>query len=365
MIMEKSLYFNYIQKYFPKLVLGITETLNDKNQAALPYLHKQLLGTDYSVDGRWESLTGTYSRVAADVVAMDSALPLKKRDTLSRASGDLPKMGMELYLNEKQMSDIDALIAQGADINMIVSKIFADTPRVITGVLERLEHMFLYGLSHGEAVVDTENVGTGIRLNYNYLPANQMGVIDEWDQPTTAKPLDDIGNIVNRANELGYNVRFMYADQATITNFLACDQVRQQYAFSIGYVGALTSVPIPDLAQANNVLNSKFGITLVKVNRSIITEVDGVQTPVNPWNVGTAVFTVDQRVGSVVWTRLAEQNHLVDGVSYQTANEFILVSKYRVNRPSLREYTTSQARVVPVIANVDRVFTLDTTTVQA
>lgn len=91
--MEQSLYFKYIEKYFPKIVLGITEKLNDKNQTTLSYLHKQLLGTDYSVDGRWESLTGTYSRVAADVVSMDSSLPLKKRDSLGRASGDLPKIG--------------------------------------------------------------------------------------------------------------------------------------------------------------------------------------------------------------------------------------------------------------------------------
>ena len=52
--MEQSLYFDYIQKYFPRLVLGVSEKLNNKEEAALPYLHKQLLGTDYSVDGRWE-----------------------------------------------------------------------------------------------------------------------------------------------------------------------------------------------------------------------------------------------------------------------------------------------------------------------
>ena len=81
--MEKSLYFNYIQKFFPKLVLGVTEKLNGVNDGALSYMHKNLLNTEYSVDGRWESLTGSYTRVAADVVAMDSELPLKKRFSFS------------------------------------------------------------------------------------------------------------------------------------------------------------------------------------------------------------------------------------------------------------------------------------------
>lgn len=104
-----------IQKNFPKLILAIVEKLNDKNQTQLSYMFKQLLKTDYSVDGRWASLTGQYTRVAADVVAMDSPLPLKKRDSLEKASGELPKMGMELFLNEKQMTDIDTLLAQGFD----------------------------------------------------------------------------------------------------------------------------------------------------------------------------------------------------------------------------------------------------------
>lgn len=58
-------------------------------------------------------------------------------------------------------------------------------------------------------------------------------------------------------------------------------------------------------------------------------------------------------------------NHPVAGVSYETADNYILVSKYRENRPSLREYTTSQARVVPVISNPDRIYTQDIKTVQA
>lgn len=363
--MEQSLYFKYIEKYFPKLVLGITEKLNEENQTTLSYLHKQLLGTDYSVDGRWESLTGTYSRVAADVVSMDSSLPLKKRDSLGRASGDLPKIGMELFLNEKQMSDIDALIAQNANIDTIVAKIFADTPRVIIGVLERLEYMFLQGLSTGVALVDSDNVGAGVKVDYQYLTENQFGVQVLWNTPATAKPLDDIQRVVDRAESLGYNIRNMYADTYAINKFLACDQVRQQYAFVIGYVGALNNVPIPSLEQANVLLNDKFGLTLTKVNRSVVTEVNGVRTPVKPWQEGMVVFTVEDRVGSVVWTDLAEKKHPVAGVSYETANEFILVSKYRVNRPSLREYTTSQARVVPVITNVDKIFTLDSKTVQA
>ena len=83
-----------------------------------------------------------------------------------------------------------------------------------------------------------------------------------------------------------------------------------------------------------------------------------------PWKDGTAVFTCDEKLGSLVWTTLAENTRPVAGVVYQTADEFILLSKYAKNDP-LQEFTSSQAMVVPVIDNVDRIYCLDSKTVQA
>ena len=107
-------------------------------------------------------------------------------------------------------------------------------------------------------------------------------------------------------------------------------------------------------------LSSRYGFTVTKIDRTVITEKNGARTAQKPWKKGTIVFVCDASVGSLVWTRLAEMNHPVSNVAYQTADNYILVSKYRVNRPSLKEFTTSQARVVPIISNPDRIYTLDT-----
>lgn len=362
--MEKTIYFEFVKKFFPKLVLSITERLNDKNNQVLSYMFKQMLTPKYSVDGRWASIVGEYTRVAADVVAMDSPLPLKKRDSLSRASGDIPKLGMELFLNEKQMSDIDSMIAQGMDVDTIVQEIFKDTPRVITGVYERLEGMFLAGLSSGVAIADKDNVGTGVRVDYGYLSKNQFGVPVVWTgNPTTAMALDDIEKVVNKATEDGNKIVAAYADPYWFNAFSKSQQVREQFAFNQGFVG--DKIPVLSEAQVSEVLQKKFGFSVTKVDRTIKTEQDGIQIIERPWKEGTIVFVCNTQVGSLVWTRLAEMNHPVSGVEYQTADSYILVSKFRQNRPSLREYTTSQARVVPVITNPDQIYTLDIKTVQA
>lgn len=361
--MEQSLFFQYVQKYFPQLVISIVEKLNDKNQTTLPYLYKDLLSTTYSVDGRWESISGEYNRVAADVVAMDSPLPLKSRDSLSRASGNLPKVGMELFLNEKQMSDIDAMIAQGLSINTVVQKIFEDTPRVISGVYERMEAMFLEGFSTGVALADSDNVGAGVRIDYGYLDSHKFGVASKWNDSTSATAIDDLEKVIAKATEDGNRIVKAYADRYWFDAFCKNEQARQQFAFVQGFVG--NNVPNLTKEQAAAAIQNKFGFSVELVDRAIKTEKNGVKTVERPWSEGTIVFVCDNQVGNLVWTRPAEMNHPVQGVSYETADEYILVSKYRQNRPALREYTASQARVLPVISNPDRIYTLNIKTVQA
>ena len=62
-------------------------------------------------------------------------------------------------------------------------------------------------------------------------------------------------------------------------------------------------------------------------------------------------------------TIIAEVNRRVDGVVYKVADEYILAKKYSKTDP-LREFTASEAMVVPVLNNVDRIYTLDSQTVQ-
>ncbi len=60
---------------------------------------------------------------------------------------------------------------------------------------------------------------------------------------------------------------------------------------------------------------------------------------------------------------LAEETHPVDGVKYSKVNRYCLISKYSKNDP-LREFTSSQAIVLPVIENVDQIYLLDVSEAQ-
>lgn len=359
---QQSHFVELVEKYFSGLVLKAVEKLNDSKNP-LVYYHKRFLKKDFSTDGKWESISAMNTLVMADVVAMDSSLPLKKRDSISRASGDIPKMGMELALREKQLTDLRTLSLRKETSAQLIAKLFNDTPRVIGGVYERNEALFLEALSTGMVeVTDTENTGTSIRVNYGYLTDNKFGVSTLWSN-TASTPLDDLNKAWKKASADGNVIIKFLMDRSAFNNMAKTTQVKEFFAFGVGFAGTATQVPT--LSKLNNVIQDAYGYQIEIIDRSVRYEKSGVQTVQIPWAEGAVVGICNEQLGSLVWARLAEADFPVSGVEYQTADDLILVSKYRSNQPSLAEWTSSQARVLPVIANVDQIYLIDSKTVQA
>lgn len=363
--MEESLYFELVKKYFPQLVLSVVEKINSKTgNTALTYLFKDYLTPTYSADGRWASIIADYNRVAADVVSLSSPLPLKSRESIETISGKLPKLGLKLRLDEQEMKNIDNLLRQpNANMNLVIEKIFNDTPRVITAIYERLEDMFLSGLSSGVALTP-RNEGTGIRVSYGYKTENKFGVKVLWEGASdTALIIDDIQRVVDKAElEDGNKLRHLFVDDTWLSNFYKNKQVREQYAFDMDFVGQ--NIPSLDFGKAASVVLKRWDVQLHRVNRTIKTEINGIRKVHKPWKKGVGVFACDDKLGSLVWTDVAEKTRPVGNVTYENADDYILVSKYAKNDP-LQEITASQAMVVPVVDNVDRIYTLDSTSQQA
>lgn len=376
--MEKSAYYEYIERYLPQLILSIVETLNEKRGGVLPYLFKERLTPVYSNDGRWTSVIGIYTRVAADIVALDSTLPVKSRDSLETAQGDIPKIGMKLWLGEKEIKKIDGMIRDGRPIAQIVSAIFQDLPRCIEGVWERLEDLFLSELSTGVAL-STRSNGTGVRIDVGYLAANKFGTKVIWSTSATATPIDDIQKVIDKSVADQNVITDIWMDDVALNNFYKSQQVREQYAFGMNFVG--DKIPVLGFEQAKETVSKKWaGVTLHRVARQIKTELNGKKQNHTPWQQGMVVFTCNESLGDLVWTDCVEASRPVAGVAYTTVgndtatvmngqnmagiDEYILTSQYRSNEP-FQEFTTAQAMVVPIVNNVDQIYTLDSTSVQA
>ena len=276
--MEQSFYSQWIDKYFKGVVIKQSEKINGKpGEQALTYMFKEMLRKEFSQDGKWETVSAINTRVSADVVSMDSSLPLKKRDSIRKASGDIVKSGMKLWLNETQITQINDLIRNpNIKESVFISKIFQDVPRVITGVYELLENMFLQGLSTGVVLIEnnTPNTGTGIRIDYGYLPENKFGVLVPWSN-VASKPLDDIAAILKKAKHTdGNTVTDVYMDDVTYDNIVKTQQVKEFYGVYIGWQQTAAQIPYITLDRINAALKSdnRYRFTIHIVDRTITAE---------------------------------------------------------------------------------------------
>lgn len=212
-------------------------------------------------------------------------------------------------------------------------------------------------------VDDDTNVGAGIRIDYGYLSSNKLGVSVLWSTPATSLVVDDVNRVLKAASDKGRKLSVVMMDKYALNNALQSTQIKSAYGWALGYAGDFANIPNLEEDQLRTLFRNKFGLTIEIVDVTLRFQKNGQTSVVRPWVEGSVVFLEDYKVGSLVYAKLAESTRPVAGVAYQSADQFILVSKYRENDP-IAEYTTSQARVLPVINGVNGIFVLDTKTLQ-
>lgn len=354
--MKQSLFVQYVEKWFRSIASKIEETINGKKDAP-KYLHETMLTQEYSADLTWDSASIDSSVVAADVVAMDSPLPLKKRDRISHASGKVPKLGMKLRKGEKLITDMQIMAARGAKESEIVAKLFADAPRCASGIKERVEMMFLQGLSTGYTIIpDEENVGTAIRVSFKYPAANKFGASKKWGEEGYT-PISDILRVIEEADD---DITTLMLSKKAYNLLRKSEEGKE---LSANYRGLVitdqTRLPIPTPSQFDEAVSDEHKISFHIVDRTCKIEKDGERKKVKPFDENAVVFLTSEGVGRLVYGTLAEETHPVEGVKYEKVGSYILLKKYSKTDP-LEEFTASEALVIPVIDNVENIYLLNT-----
>lgn len=355
--MKKSL-FAFLAVWYSTIARKLESTVNGKDESQpIKYLHKVMLTQELSTDLKWGSSSVDGSIVAADIVAMDSELPLKRQDSIATATGDIPKAGMKLKLTEKQLSDIDTMKAKGVALVEIVKKVFGQVKKVVFGIYERNEFILLEGLSTGYALVeDTENVGLGVRVNYGIPDSNRNNASKPWSDPT-AKIVDDIKARIKAARAKGKSLSVVMLDDVTASYIADNEQVKNNFAFAGGIATQGANVPSLDDEQLVSFFKKKFGLKLIVVDRQVTTEKNGQRTVHSPWASGIVTFLPSENVGRLVYGILAEDTRRDAAIMYEKV-EYILVKKWHTNEP-FSEFTSSQALCLPVIDNASGIYLLD------
>lgn len=353
--MQPSIFAEYANRVFPKLQRIVT-TVNEKRNANLTYLHKTMLRTEYSADQKWDSATVNTNFVAADMVAMDSPLPIKKRDRLQVASGVLPKVGMKKIMRETQLNALNIMIAQNAKFNDIAKRLVDDVLACSVGIDEKNEYNFLKALSDGIILVeDADNTGVGLRVNFGFLDDNKFGVENK-----DAISYDDIRRPIAKASDDGNAITKIAIALSTYNKLRQTQWAKELVANYRGLVFTdANNLPVPTAKAFDEAFaDDNNGITFIKIDRPVRIEKNGVQTTVKPFNAKHIIYLTTEDLGALVWSTLVEARQPVSGVSYQTIDQYKLIAKYSTTDP-FQELTTGQALVLPVLENVDQIYMLD------
>lgn len=357
--MEKSLFIEYIEKFFKGIVGKITEKINGKPKEQ-QLLHKTMLTEEYSADLSWGSSELDTSIVAADVVSMDSSLPLKSRDKVSSAHGTIPKIGIKYKKGEKAISDINVMKAKGVNEQTVASKIFNDVQKVIKGIKVRIEIMFLQALSTGYTFVDDpDNIGTGIRVNFGYKDENMFHAkAAKWGN-VIATPQDDVHQLFDKAGEDGNPIGLVLISKKYFNYFRQSEQGKTLAAnYQQRVVTDDTKLPVPSRSLMLEALEDEYGAPFQVVDTSFKIELaNGKKDNVYPWKEGNIVAIPSEKVGRLVYGTLAEETNPVSGVSYQKSGSYILVAEFSKTDP-LQEFTTGQALALPVIDGAESIYVL-------
>ena len=356
----KSLFFELTEKYLEGIIGRIVDKYNDEYQQQ-QYLHLTMLQEEYSADLIWSSAEFQNNIVAADVVAMDSSLPLKKRDTISTAVGRIPKVGISFARSEKFLSDISVMAARGAREAEIAARVLADVARSINGIIVRTEIMFQQALSTGVMLVEDENVpGIGVRADFGYKAENFFkSTHGAWGE-ANATPIDDIRQMFDKAEQDGNSIGLVMMAKAKFNQLRNSVQAKQLAAVVAGQViVSLDNLMTPSREVMLAALEDEFGAAFRVVDSSFrYEEKDGTTKNIKPWEQGNVVGMPSELVGRLVYGTLAEETRPVEQVTYAKAGTHILVAEFGETNP-LREYTTAQALCLPVIDNPQSIYVLE------
>ena len=366
------IYISLIAQYSPKLARQIVDqiTAQAANQDSR-YSFLTMLRPEYTPDLSWTSLASSGRIVEADLVAMDSSIPLKLRPSTKGATGDIPKIGTARKLNERQLKTLQMLLLQyNANVgalqaqfkDRIIATLFGDYEACVLGTYERIESMTLEGLSTGVTSISdiNENVGIGVRIDYGYLAENKMDSTTAWGQ-TGYTPVTDLLALVDLADTAGRSVGVVMMDRTSFRQLAASDEAKSLFIQTTGAFGA-SGITALTLDQMNGVLQSAYGFTIKVVNRTVIRERDGIQTPYKPWAAGSVIaLPMDGMIGTLTWTPTTEEmaRDTNTDTTYSNPVEWLTGMQWYERNP-IAQHTQVVGMVVPVINDVAGIFQLDT-----
>jgi hypothetical protein len=360
--MNQTQFPELTNKWLPKIIDLISKKINGEAETDRKYYFKSMLTPKYSVDLKYGSSSVDSKVVTADVISMDSRVPVKSRGSMQTFYGDIPKQGISYMKGERLLADIEIMKARGASESEIVAELFDDVKSALFGINDRTEAMFLQLLSSGATVVEEDkNTGTAIRAKANYLAQNSFTAATDWGQ-AGYKPISDIKRMVKAAKKS--NPRYAFMSDTAYDLLISSQEAKDLVANGLGLlVTDQSRVPVPSSEVFNEAFRKETKLTIIVIDTVLYAEKNGTAVPFEPFASNAVVLAPSLSVGRLVYGTLPEVNSLRNNpkapINFEVVDNIILLKRYSETNP-LVEITSAEAICMPVIDNVHHIYHLTT-----
>ena len=320
----------------------------------------------YTTQLTWESLSGSGGNpVMADVVEYNSSAPLKTRRTVSKQTGDIPKIAIKRQMDEKDMNEynvIKALAMADANKTALLDLVFGDIDFCYTGVMARTEHLAMQALSYGSLVLDKNNnngIVTETTVDFGIPSANKTAASTSWATSASATPIADITKVVDAAKDAGYSLAYMVMDKTTLRYMLSATEVKDKFAF----FQRITVNRKADLSldELNSMLEAYMLPKVIVVDSTVRFESKAhALTSISAWKTGYVTFIPDMVIGNIMHGPIAEESSAeIQKKATLVKRDHVLITKWSELEP-FGEFTKGQANAFPRFNDVDGIYILKT-----
>jgi hypothetical protein len=341
-------------KYSQKLQVIIDKR---KDKFAPTWFQKYFPFANPTIDLTYITAVGR-SRIeaAASVVDRDSDAPLRGRPSLEKYSGEIPAIKQAFKLKESDVRTWLSLqnmnVLGGSAVNQILDLIWGDTKKSGDAAMKKIDLMCLEAVSKAKISINATNNPDGVVYDEIdlLLPADQKDTVTTtWDNDETAKPIDNIHNVIRTMQAKGIVFDKMLMSMPVFWAYQATNQVKE-YLYGVDYKG------VPTLEQLNRYLTENKMPVIELVNEAIGIEKNGKISTVRPFDETVVSFVPAGDLGVIHNSYSIEQLRPVDGISYATYNK-ALISKWSQAHP-FGEFTQVEINAFPGLEVVDSMYLL-------
>ena len=290
----------------------------------------------------------------------DALATIRPREGFTVLAEEMPLFRESMKVSEQDMVDImraqdsndpyvqDAIDHVYDDVNNLVNGARISSERMRMSLLAPITGDMKIQIGLADNTIYSYNYdANGTWKTNHYLPLSGDAT---WDNPTTAKPLNDIQVGIDALADNGYQARYAMMNSATLAYLTEADQMKNALISVTG-----RAIDFLDTATAKDVFQRKTGLTPIIYNKKF-KDVNGFSQKFYP-NDYVTLISEDQL--GYLWMGMTPEERTLMGdsnVDVAVMDSGIAIAIQNIYGPPVRHETTVSQIALPSFEGMDGIF---------